>query len=93
MTVNPALLNSFALLLKALVSGGASALATVHTPRNQDTVQRAARLQNEHRELTIEEVVADPIVCELMRADHVDPDALEALMRSVSARLRVTACK
>jgi hypothetical protein len=37
--------------------------------------------------------VADPIVCDLMRADQVDPHALEALMRSVSARSRDVACK
>ena len=56
-------------------------------------LQRVTRPQIAARELTIEEVVADPIVCDLMRADQVDPHALEALMRSVSARSRDVACK
>jgi hypothetical protein len=31
--------------------------------------------------------MAEPIVRDLMRADHVDPAAFEALLRSVAARL------
>jgi hypothetical protein len=30
--------------------------------------------------------MAEPIVRELMRADHVDPVAFEALLRSIAAR-------
>ena len=37
------------------------------------------------RNLTVEEVMAEPIVRELMRADHVDPAVFEALLRSVAA--------
>jgi hypothetical protein len=36
--------------------------------------------------LTVEEVMAEPMVRELMRADRVDPAAFEALLRSVAAR-------
>lgn len=36
--------------------------------------------------LTVQQVMADPIVRDLMRADHVDPAAFEALLRSVAAR-------
>jgi hypothetical protein len=36
--------------------------------------------------LTVEEVMAEPIVRELMRADHVDPAAFEALLCSIAAR-------
>jgi hypothetical protein len=32
--------------------------------------------------------MAEPIVRELMRADRVDPAALEALLRSIAARSR-----
>jgi hypothetical protein len=37
-------------------------------------------------ELTVEEMMAEPIVRDLMRADHVDPAAFEALLRSIAAR-------
>jgi len=37
-------------------------------------------------DLTVEEIIAEPIVRELMRADHVDPAAFEVLLRSVAAR-------
>ena len=36
-------------------------------------------------ELTVQQVMAEPIVRDLMRADHVDPAAFEALLRSVAA--------
>ena len=36
--------------------------------------------------LTVEEIMAEPIVRELMRADHVDPSAFEALLCSIAAR-------
>jgi hypothetical protein len=35
---------------------------------------------------TVEKIMAEPIVRELMRVDHVDPVAFEALLRSVAAR-------
>jgi hypothetical protein len=44
------------------------------------------------RELTIEEVVADPIVRDVMRADLVDPDAFETLLRWVAAHSSEAAC-
>jgi len=37
-------------------------------------------------ELTVQQLMAEPIVRDLMRADHVDPAAFEALLRSVAAR-------
>ena len=37
-------------------------------------------------ELTIEEIMTDPMVCDLMRADHVDPDRFEELLRSLASR-------
>ena len=37
-------------------------------------------------DLTVQQVMAEPIVRDLMRADHVDPAAFEALLRSVAAR-------
>jgi hypothetical protein len=39
-----------------------------------------------YRELTVQQVMAEPIVRDLMRADHVDPAAFEALLCSVAAR-------
>ncbi len=54
---------------------------------------RAVRSRNAQPELTIEEVVADPIVCELMQADHVDPQACETLMRWVAAQSPEAGCK
>ena len=36
-------------------------------------------------ELTVEEIVSDPIVRALMEADRVDPEAFEALLRSVAS--------
>ena len=41
----------------------------------------------ESRELSIGEMLADPIVCVLMTADGVDRGELEALLRSI-AKLR-----
>ena len=37
-------------------------------------------------ELTVQQLMAEPIVRDLMRADHVDPVAFEALLCSVAAR-------
>ena len=39
------------------------------------------------RDLTIEEALADPVIGAAMRADHVDPRGLEALLRSTARRL------
>ena len=38
-------------------------------------------------DLTVKEIVADPIVRALMSADRVDTAAFEALLRSVAKRL------
>ncbi len=40
-----------------------------------------------NRDLTIEEALADPVIGAAMRADHVDPLGLEALLRSMARRL------
>jgi hypothetical protein len=45
-----------------------------------------SRSYEAHNQLTVQQVMADPIVHDLMRADHVDPAAFEALLRSVAAR-------
>jgi len=37
-------------------------------------------------ELTVQQVMSEPIVRDMMRADHVEPAAFEALLRSVAAR-------
>jgi hypothetical protein len=37
-------------------------------------------------DLTVQQVMAEPIVRDLMRADRVDPAAFEALLRSVARR-------
>jgi hypothetical protein len=42
----------------------------------------------EFRELLLEEMLADPIVRALMAADGVDPEELEALLRSVTGPRR-----
>jgi len=55
-------------------------------------LQRVTRPQIAARELTIEEVVADPIVRDVMRADLVDPDAFETLLRWVAAHSSEAAC-
>jgi hypothetical protein len=43
----------------------------------------------ENGDLTVQQIMAEPIVRDLMRADHVDPAAFEALLRSVAARSSV----
>jgi hypothetical protein len=40
----------------------------------------------EEAQLTIEELLTDPIVRDLMQADRVDPMALESLLRSLPGR-------
>jgi hypothetical protein len=47
---------------------------------------RRRRSHGGNGDLTIEHVLAEPIVCDLMRADGVDPAAFEALLRSIAAR-------
>jgi hypothetical protein len=44
-------------------------------------------------ELSIDEMLADPIVRGLMAADRVDPVELRALLRSVADCRRVRACE
>ncbi|HEX4172224.1 MAG TPA: hypothetical protein VHY82_07065 [Acetobacteraceae bacterium] len=46
---------------------------------------RALRPHEGRSDLTVEEIMAEPMVRELMRADHVDPVAFEALLRSIAA--------
>jgi hypothetical protein len=45
-------------------------------------------VMREFRELLLEEMLADPIVRALMAADGVDPEELEALLRSVTGPRR-----
>jgi hypothetical protein len=40
----------------------------------------------EERHLTIEELLTEPIVRDLMQADRVDPAAFESLLRSLPQR-------
>jgi hypothetical protein len=40
-----------------------------------------------YREPTMREILSDPIVRAVMRADNVDPQALERRLRSVAAKL------
>ena len=47
---------------------------------------RAKRRREGYSDLTVEEVMAEPIVRALMQADHVDPAAFEALLCSIAAR-------
>jgi hypothetical protein len=44
------------------------------------------RLRQEFPELTIDEIMTDPMVRDLMRVDHVDPDTFEELLRSLASR-------
>ena len=37
-------------------------------------------------DLTVEEIVADPIVRALMKADRIDPAAFEALLHSIGSK-------
>ena len=39
------------------------------------------------RDLTLEEVLADPVIGAAMRADHVDPRRFETLLRTTARRL------
>jgi hypothetical protein len=43
-----------------------------------------------HRELTLAELLADPIALAVMAADRVDPAALKAMLSGLARRLRVT---
>jgi hypothetical protein len=44
----------------------------------------------DHRELTLAELLADPIALAVMAADRVDPAALKAMLSGVARRLQVT---
>jgi hypothetical protein len=44
----------------------------------------------DHRELTLAELLADPIALALMAADRVDPAALNAMFSGLARRLQVT---
>jgi len=45
------------------------------------------------QELTLREVLADPLVRALMKADRVNPGKLEACLSAVGERLRKRAAK
>jgi hypothetical protein len=47
-------------------------------------------IQMDHRELTLAELLADPIALALMAADRVDPAALKAMLSGLTRRLQVT---
>jgi hypothetical protein len=42
-----------------------------------------------HREVTLAELLADPIALAVMAADRVDPAALEAMLSGLALRLQV----
>ena len=44
----------------------------------------------DHRELTLAELLADPIALAVMAADRVDPAALNAMLSGLARRLQVT---
>ena len=46
--------------------------------------------QMDHRELTLAELLADPIALAMMAADRVDPAALNAMLSGLARRLQVT---
>ena len=46
--------------------------------------------QMNHRELTLAELLADPIALAVMAADRVDPAALQAMLSGLARRLQVT---
>ena len=58
-------------------------------------VMREAENLNPVRSLPpqVKEMLTDPIVCALMIADSVDPDALEALLCEVAHRVPAPALK
>lgn len=43
----------------------------------------------DHREVTLAELLADPIALAVMAADRVDPAALEAMLSGLALRLQV----
>jgi MFS transporter, DHA2 family, multidrug resistance protein len=70
---------------EAVMTCGSATLPTCH--RSENGGMCLARCPYEGcSDLTVEEIMAEPIVRELMRVDHVDPAAFEALLRSVAAR-------
>jgi hypothetical protein len=44
----------------------------------------------DHRELTLAELLADPIILAVMVADLVDPAALKAMLSELARRLQLT---
>ena len=44
----------------------------------------------DHRELTLAELLADPITLAVMAADLVDPAALKAMLSALACRLQPT---
>lgn len=67
------------------MSCGSATLSVCH-PSGKDDMCRVRCPHERCSDLTVEEVMAEPIVRALMRADHVDPTAFEALLRSIAAR-------
>lgn len=55
-------------------------------PARKNATLRATCGSISARDPGIEEIVADPMVRAIMLADHVDPEALKTLLRSVAAR-------
>ena len=44
-------------------------------------------MRHQNLDLTIAEVLSDPVIGAAMRADHVDPRGFETLLRSTARRL------
>jgi hypothetical protein len=44
-------------------------------------------MASKSNDLTIDQLLNDPVTIALMQADRVDPDALQAMLRGVAARL------
>jgi hypothetical protein len=44
----------------------------------------------DHPELTLAEILADPIAMAVMAADRVDPAALQTMLAGLAGRLQVT---
>jgi hypothetical protein len=42
----------------------------------------------ERNDLTLEDLLADPMILALRRADHVDPKSFESMLRSTALRLK-----
>ncbi|HET6234661.1 MAG TPA: hypothetical protein VFE41_06800 [Acetobacteraceae bacterium] len=64
---------------------GSTTLSICHRSENGH-MGRTQCPQERYSDLTVDEIMAEPIVRELMQADRVDPAAFEALLRSIAAR-------